>query len=66
MWEDRKNPGLMKALCPQRNVMVLNDKKEEHFISQVSPYTPEPRFTIQIWGYDSQTPSILSVDKYFV
>ena len=55
MWEDKKNPGLMKALCPQRNVMVPNDKKEEHFISQVSPYTPEPRFTIQIWGYDKES-----------
>ena len=48
-WEDETDP-IMKAVCPTRNMMILNDENQEHMVTQVSPYIRQPRYTIQIWG----------------
>ena len=48
-WEDETDL-VMKAICPSKNMMVLNDEKQRHMVTQVSPYIQEPRCTIQIWG----------------
>jgi len=40
------------AIIPECNNMVLNDKREWHMVTPVSPYIKEPRITIQIWGLE--------------
>ena len=39
----------MKAIAPKRNMMVLNDKREFHSVTPISPLCKEFRCTIQIW-----------------
>tara|TARA_B100000945_G_scaffold139877_1_gene112024 strand:- start:7 stop:519 length:513 start_codon:yes stop_codon:yes gene_type:complete len=52
MWEDdiSKERGVTNALWPKKNMMVLNDEKEEHWVTTVSPLAPL-RCTLQIWGH---------------
>ena len=38
------------ALLPKHNTMILNDIQEHHMVTPVSPYSPDVRTTIQIWG----------------
>ena len=39
----------MKAITPKRNMMVLNDNREFHSVTPISPLCKEFRCTIQIW-----------------
>ena len=32
--------------------MVVNDNRELHMVTHVSPYSTDLRYTIQIWGQD--------------
>lgn len=47
LWEEN---GELKGLSPEHNTMVLNDEKQPHMVTPVSPLVPNFRFTIQIWG----------------
>jgi len=40
------------AITPEYNCMVLNNSKQMHRVTAVSPLAPSPRMTIQIWGYN--------------
>lgn len=53
--EDLEEPAFdnnreLHALCPKQNMMVINNRREPHLVTPVSPYATEPRITIQIWG----------------
>lgn len=52
LWRDSECPTerVYKALVPDENMMVLNDEKEYHLVTPVSPHAKEYRCTIQIWG----------------
>ena len=52
VWKDKEEPieGKMNSLCPQQNMLVVNNDRELHAVTSVSPFAPESRFTIQIWG----------------
>tara|TARA_B100001996_G_C18365064_1_gene479372 strand:- start:78 stop:596 length:519 start_codon:yes stop_codon:yes gene_type:complete len=54
VWEDdeSKESGIYKALNPKRNMLVLNDNKEPHWVTSVAATPPYPRISIQIWGYE--------------
>jgi Rps23 Pro-64 3,4-dihydroxylase Tpa1-like proline 4-hydroxylase len=39
-----------KFLIPKFNTMVVNDCKEQHLVTSVSPYCGQCRITLQIWA----------------
>jgi len=41
---------MWKSIVPKKNLLVINDKNEKHFVTPVSPYSKEERFTLQIWA----------------
>ena len=47
VWEE-KGIEIMKAIAPQKNMMIVNDKTEFHFVTSISPFCKEFRVTIQI------------------
>ena len=47
LWEEG---DYLKGICPEYNTMILNDEKEFHLVTTVSPLITEFRCTIQIWG----------------
>ena len=49
-WENNNN---IETIIPKINTLVLNDKYEKHFVTQVSANCPQMRITIQIWGDDN-------------
>ena len=37
-------------MYPKRNVMIINDKHEDHLVTPISPYMKNSyRYSIQIW-----------------
>tara|TARA_Y100001937_G_C6939160_1_gene249539 strand:- start:55 stop:558 length:504 start_codon:yes stop_codon:yes gene_type:complete len=48
VWRDDSS-DIMKAIAPQKNMMILNDKKQDHFVTSISPLSQDFRITIQIW-----------------
>lgn len=41
---------MWKAMSPTRNVMIINDKHEDHLVTPVSPFIKNNyRYSIQIW-----------------
>lgn len=48
VWEEDDNE-IMKTIAPKRNMMIINDKSEYHFVTSISPFCKEYRVTIQIW-----------------
>jgi len=48
VWKDKEEE--LRVLCPEINTMVLNDEREPHLVTMVSPLSPQARRTIQIWG----------------
>ena len=57
VWEDdeTKKSGIHKALIPKGNMMVLNDNRENHWVTSIAANAPEwfsKRYSIQIWGCD--------------
>ena len=47
VWQEEGNE-IMKAIAPKRNMMVLNNKREFHSVTPISPLCKEFRCTIQI------------------
>ena len=42
--------NIWKAMSPTRNVMIINDKREDHLVTPISPYMKNNyRYSIQIW-----------------
>ena len=64
IWEDEetKQSGIHKALIPTRNMMVLNDNHEKHWVTSIAATPPDNRCSIQIWCFDKHG-SIDSVDQ---
>ena len=52
LWKDKNEEDYCKwnALCPEQNMLVINDEKEFHLVSSISPHAAEERYSIQIWG----------------
>jgi len=51
IWQDDECPdNFYRCLNPQENMMVVNDEKQTHLVTQVSPHSKQYRYTIQIWG----------------
>lgn len=51
VWQDDECPdNFYRCLNPQENMMVVNDNKELHFVTTISPHAMEYRYSIQIWG----------------
>jgi len=51
IWQDDECPdNFYRCLNPQENMMVVNDEKQSHLVTQVSPHSKQYRYTIQIWG----------------
>lgn len=48
LWDEN---GETLAKVPEYNSMMLNDSKQTHRVTTITPNAPEPRMTIQIWGY---------------
>ena len=48
VWND-DDTDIMKAIAPQKNMMVLNDEHQTHSVTPISPLSKEFRITIQIW-----------------
>jgi hypothetical protein len=49
MWDE---DGKTTAITPEYNCMMLNNSKQMHRVTAVSPLAPSPRMTMQIWGYN--------------
>ena len=64
VWEDEetRQSGIHKALIPTRNMMVLNDNHEKHWVTSIAATPPDNRCSIQIWCFDKHG-SIDSVDQ---
>jgi hypothetical protein len=55
LYKDKDKPGPeWTAILPERNTMVINDNKEKHMVTSVSPYSTDLRYTIQIWGVNEE------------
>ena len=54
IWEDEetKQSGIHKALIPTRNMMVLNDNHEKHWVTSIAATPPDNRCSIQILCFD--------------
>ena len=54
IWEDEetRQSGIHKALIPTRNMMVLNDNQEMHWVTSIAATPPDNRCSIQIWCFD--------------
>jgi Rps23 Pro-64 3,4-dihydroxylase Tpa1-like proline 4-hydroxylase len=50
LWKEKSNPYEMyRGISPTKNLMILNDNKEEHLVTPISPHSTKLRTTIQIW-----------------
>lgn len=50
LWKDKNNPEeIYNAVCPTKNMMVVNDDHEQHLVTPVSPLSTDIRATIQLW-----------------
>ena len=54
VWEDEetRQSGIHKAIIPTRNMMVLNDNHEKHWVTSIAATPPDNRCSIQIWCFD--------------
>lgn len=50
LWKDNEKDEIMKGVLPKPNMMVLNDERQMHLVTPISPDCEEPRCSIQIWG----------------
>ena len=50
LWKENQNDDLLNGVLPKPNMMVLNDEKQIHMVTPISPDCKEPRCSIQIWG----------------
>ena len=48
IWQDENEKW--NALLPEHNSLVLNDTKQWHTVTPISPTSPELRLTLQIFG----------------
>ena len=52
LWQDNDH---WKAVPPTRNMMVLNDKKQNHCVTPVAHSVTEPRISLQIWAKKNES-----------
>ena len=52
LWKEDEDDEIMKGILPKPNMMVLNDEREMHMVTSISPDCKEPRCSIQIWGIE--------------
>ena len=48
IWQDINKK--LHAICPQKGMLVINDQKEKHMVTSVSPLAPYARRSLQIFG----------------
>ena len=46
----KPNEEHWRAIVPKFKSLVLNDSKEDHLVTSISPLSETPRVTIQIWA----------------
>ena len=51
LWKKDKSDREFNAIQPTENMLVLNDSKQDHMVTPISPLAPEDRITIQLWGF---------------
>ena len=51
VWKDKneKKEYKFNAICPQQNMLIINDEHEMHLVTPTASTIPYPRITIQIW-----------------
>jgi hypothetical protein len=47
---NKSNEDHWRAIVPRFKSLVLNDSKEDHLVTSISPLSETPRVTIQIWA----------------
>tara|TARA_Y100001968_G_C19275493_1_gene676520 strand:- start:366 stop:971 length:606 start_codon:yes stop_codon:yes gene_type:complete len=54
IWEDEetRQSGIYKTIVPTRNMLVLNDNHEKHWVTSIAATPPDNRCSIQIWCFD--------------
>ena len=51
IWQDSECPDhFYRCINPQENMMIVNDNKESHLVTTISPHAKQYRYTIQVWG----------------
>lgn len=50
LWKENEDDEVLKGILPKQNMMVLNDERQMHLVTPISPDCKEPRCSIQIWG----------------
>ena len=60
IWKDEETSktGVYKAVYPIANSLMVSDRFEDHWVTQVTPNAPNPRVTIQLWGEHENTQNI--------
>ena len=51
LWQDSKDNDYWRAVPPTRNMMVINDKQQNHCVTPVAHNVREPRLSLQIWSH---------------
>lgn len=49
LWKESEEDKIYKAVPPIKNMMILNDQRQYHMVTPVSPVAPDLRVTIQVW-----------------
>lgn len=49
-WLPNEKKDIFSLIVPKRNLMVVNDMQEPHFVTPIAPTKMNTRYTIQIWG----------------
>ena len=51
VWKDKneKKEYKFNTICPQQNMLIINDEHEMHLVTPTASTIPYPRITIQIW-----------------
>lgn len=53
LWSDSNENKIKKVICPEKNMMILNSNQEYHMVTPINFDIPEPRCSIQLWGYEN-------------
>ena len=51
LYREKRDDVEFNAVAPAQNMLVLNDSKQDHMVTPISPLAPEDRITIQLWGF---------------
>lgn len=53
LWKESKEDEIFQAIPPIKGMMILNDQRQDHMVTPVSPLSPDLRVTIQTWFSNS-------------